>query len=57
MWVYRFWIEVLFLNEGMKELSCRIKIIVFWLGFTQIHIPCNKNEQNPHKGGKRRHTQ
>jgi hypothetical protein len=44
-WMYvglSFWIEVLFLHEGMKEISCKIKLIVSRLGFAQIHIPWNK---------------
>ncbi len=36
-WVYRMWVSNLFVDEFMKQVSYRIELIFFQLGFVQIH--------------------
>ncbi len=42
MWVYRIWVEDLFVHEDMEEFSYMIELTFFQLGFAQPHKPCNK---------------
>jgi hypothetical protein len=41
-WVYKMWVLDLFVHECMKQVSYRIELIFFQLGFVQIHTPCNR---------------
>jgi len=46
------WVLDLFVNECMKQVSYRIELIFFQLGFVQIHTPCNRKWKETTQGWK-----
>jgi len=46
------WVLDLFVHEYMKEISYKIELIFFQLGFVQIHTPCNKKWKETTQGWK-----
>ncbi len=48
MWVYRIWVEDLFVHEDMEEFSYMIELTFFQLGFAHLTNLATKSGKKPH---------